>query len=86
MTDKKTQGHKDSGTQRHKKTKTQGQKDTGTQRHRRDTKTQEGHKDTGWTQRHRRGTKTQEGEITHIHFRRIKGELTDLKDFIRGDH
>ena len=41
MTDKKTQGHKDSGTQRHKKTKTQGQKDTGTQRHRRDTKTQE---------------------------------------------
>ena len=27
-----------------------------------------------------RDTKTQEGEITHIHFRRIKGELTDLKD------
>ena len=43
------------------------------------------HKDTG-TQRHRRDTKTQEGEITHRYFRRIKGELTDLKDFIRGDH
>ena len=67
--------------------KTQGgHKDTGTQRHRRDTKTKEGHKDTGGTQRHRRDTKTQEGEITHRHFRRIKGELTDLKDFIRGDH
>ena len=57
----------------------------GTQRHR-DTKTQEGHKDKGGTQRHRRDTKTEEEEITHIHFRRIKGELTDLKDFIRGDH
>ena len=53
-------------------------------RHRGDTKTH-GHKDAG-TQRHRRDTKTQEGEITHRHFRRIKGELTDLKDFIRGDH
>ena len=74
MTDKKTQGHKDSGTQRHKKTKTRGQKDTGTKRHgnkktrghkdtgtqrHRDKKTQ-GHKDTGGTQRHRRDTKTQE--------------------------
>ena len=49
------------------------------------TKTQ-GHKDTGGTQRHRRDTKTQEGEITHRHFRRIEGELTDQKDFIRGDH
>ena len=29
-----------------------------------------------------RDTKTQEGEITYRHFRRIKGELTDLKDFI----
>ena len=28
---------------------TQGHKDTGTQRHRRDIKTQEGHKDTGET-------------------------------------
>ena len=69
MTDKKTQGHKDSGTQRHKKTKTRGQKDTGRKRHgdkktqghkdtgtkrHRDTKTHEGHKDTGGTQRHRR--------------------------------
>ena len=53
-------------------------------RHRGDTKTH-GHKDTG-TQRHRRDTKTQEGEITHRHFRRIKGELTDEKNFIRGDH
>ena len=42
--------------------------------------------DTGGTQRHRRDTKKQEGEITHRHFRRIKGELTDLKDFIRGNH
>ena len=64
----------------------------GTQKHRRDTKTQEGHKDTGGTQKHRRDTKTQEetktqeGDITHRHFRRIKGELTDQKDFIRGDH
>ena len=33
---------------------------TGTQRYR-DTKTQEGHKDTGGTQRHRRDTNTQEG-------------------------
>ena len=52
---------------------TQGHKDTGTQRHRRDIKTQEGHKDTEGTQIHRRDTKTQEGEITHRHFRRIKG-------------
>ena len=52
----------------------------------RDTKTQEGHKETGGTQRHKRDTKTQEGEITHRHFRRIKVELTDQKDFIRGDH
>ena len=37
------------------------------------------YKDKG-TQRHRRDTKAQEGEITHRHFRRIKGELTDLKD------
>ena len=59
----------------------EGQKDTGgTERHRRDRKTQEGHKDTGGTQRprNRMDTKTQEGEI--------KGELTDQKDFIRGDH
>ena len=28
------------------------------------------------------GLEAQEGEITHRHFRRIKGELTDLKDFI----
>ena len=55
------------------------------QERRRDAKTM-GHKDTGATQRHRRDTKAQEGEITHRHFRRIKGELTDLKDFIRGDH
>ena len=26
------------------------------------------------------GLEAQEGEITHRHFRRIKGELTDLKD------
>ena len=31
------------------------------------------------SQRHRRDTKAKEGEITHIHFRRIKGELTDQK-------
>ena len=30
--------------------------------------------------RHSGDTKTQEGEITHRHFRRIKGELTNLKD------
>ena len=59
---------------------------TGTQRHRRDIKTQEGHKDTEGTQIHRRDTKTQEGEITHRHFRRIKGQLTDQKNFIRVDH
>ena len=35
--------------------------------------------------RHSGDTKTQEGEITHRHFKRIKGELTDQKDFIRGD-
>ena len=44
-------------------------------RHRRDTETHEGHR-----------AETQEGGITHRHFRRIKGELTDLKDFIRGYH
>ena len=49
----KDTGHKDTGTQRHR--------ETGTQRHRRDTKTQEGHKDTGGTQRHGRDTKTQKG-------------------------
>ena len=69
-------GYKDRHKDRQKDTKTQGHKDTGTQRHR-DKKTQ-GHKETG-TQRHRRDTKTQEGEITHIHFRWIKGELADLK-------
>ena len=58
----------------------------GTQKHSGDTKTREGHKDTGGTQRRRRDTKTREGEITHRHFRRIRGELTDQKDFIRGDH
>ena len=46
-------------------------------RHKGDTKTQ-GHKDTGGPQRHRRDTKTHEGEITNRHFKRIKGELTDL--------
>ena len=65
-----TWGHKDTGTQRHRDTKIQGQKT-------------QGHNDTG-TQRHR-DTETQEGEITHRHFRRIKGELTNQKDFIRGD-
>ena len=55
----------------------EGQKDTGG--------TQRGLKDTGGTQRPRMDTKTQEGEITHRYFRRIKGELTGLKDFIRGE-
>ena len=32
------------------------------------------------------GLEAQKGEIIHRHFRRIKGELTDLKDFIRGYH
>ena len=32
------------------------------------------------------GLEAQEGEITQRHFRGIKGELTDLKDFIRGYH
>ena len=48
----KTQGHKDTGTQRQRDTKTQGHKDT---------ETQEGHRDTGGTQGHRRDTKTQKG-------------------------
>ena len=30
--------------------------------------------------------KDQKREIALRHFRRIKGELTDQKDFIRGDH
>ena len=84
VSDTKTQ---DTKTQGHKDTEKQGRKDIGgTRRHRRDTKTREGHKDTGGTQRRRRDTKTREGEITHRHFRRIRGELTDQKDFIRGDH
>ena len=29
------------------------------------------------------GLEAQEGEISHRHFRRIKGELTDLKDHKR---
>ena len=45
--DTKTQGHNDSVTQIHRDTKTLEHKDTGTQRHRWDTKTREGHKDTG---------------------------------------
>ena len=49
----------------------------------RDTKSEE-HKEKG-TQK-KGDTKTREGEITNRHFRRIKGELTDQKDFIRGDH
>ena len=31
-------------------------------------------------------TNTTTARRIHRHFRRIKGELTDLKDFIRGDH
>ena len=73
--DTKKRGHKEKGTQRYRDTKTQGHKDTGTQRHGRDTKTQEGHKDTGVTQRHGRerlptdisGGLKLKGELTFLH-------------------
>ena len=71
---------KKTGMRRRRKTGLRRRKKIGSRlrRHSRDIKTQEGHKDTGGTQRHRRDTKTQEGEITHRHFRRINGELTNL--------
>ena len=58
-----------------------------TQRHRMDTKTQEGHKDTGGTQRHRRDTKTQEGHKGTGETQRHRRERlpTDISGGLKGN-